>query len=215
MTTPALSLEALDTASPGWRAEAAALSRALGAPHEPLLFPGHFLAATLPEIGGRAIVARLAGEPCVAAFLFPRGLCGSRCEFTARCHPIAAAASDVAAVFPLMVAEMGKLWADIDLVGYDPRLPQPYRPSRLATVAGVELGRPGEEEARAVRELQRRIWGSAPEDLYPSDLHSATFGAATSLVARAGAGTAGTGGGAGGKGGAEAGAGAGAGVAAG
>ena len=184
MNRPTLTLETLAVASPGWRTEVAALSRGLGAPEDPLLFPDHFLQSTFPKIGGRAVLVRREGRPAAAAFLFPRALRGERREYTARSHFFAAGVDLQAAD---ILSELIEMTSDGDLVGYDPRLRQPYCASRQAAVDGIEIGRPGEGEAGAARELQRRIWGSANEDLYPADLHSSTFRAATSLVARAGA----------------------------
>ncbi len=48
----------------------------------------------------------------------------------------------------------------------------------------VGIGRPDADEAAAIPALHAEIWGSPPEFIYPADMHSINFGAATSLVAR-------------------------------
>jgi predicted GNAT superfamily acetyltransferase len=157
----------------------AAIRVRLGAPDNPLLFPPHFLESALPKIGGRTLAVTRDGETAAYAFLFPRGPRG----YTVRWHPLAAL--DPGEALPLLARHL----PDADLTLYDPRAPQPYARTEIFTDAhGFRYGRPDEAEARAARDLQRAIWQPASDDgLYPSDLYSAAFGAATALVARAGA----------------------------
>ena len=48
----------------------------------------------------------------------------------------------------------------------------------------MDIGRPNAAEAAASRQIQRQVWGADEATLYPADLHSAEFGAGSSLVAR-------------------------------
>jgi predicted GNAT superfamily acetyltransferase len=154
----------------------------LGAPDNPLLFPSHFLESALPKIGGHTLAVMRDGQPAAYAFLFPRGLRNGRRAYTVRWHPI----SDIeeSQILPLVAQH----FPDADLTGYDPRAPQPYQKTEIFTDAnGVRYGRPDEAEAIAARGLQQVIWKPPKDDgLYPFDLYSTSFGAATALVARAG-----------------------------
>lgn len=70
-----------------------------------------------------------------------------------------------------------------DVRFYNPSGPHRFAPS-FERVGNVELGRPGAAEAEAIRSLQAAVWGSAPDYLYPTDIHSPDFGGASTLVAR-------------------------------
>ena len=155
----------------------------LGAPDNPLLFPPHFLESALPKIGGHTLAVKRNGQPAGYAFLFPRGLRA----YTVRWHPVSGI--DESQILPLVA----QLFPDADLTLYDPRAPQPYEKTEIFTDEnGFRYGRPDEAEAIAARDLQREIWKPASDDgLYPTDLYSTSFGAATALVARAGEGVAG------------------------
>jgi predicted GNAT superfamily acetyltransferase len=155
----------------------------LGAPGNPLLFPPHFLESVLPKIGGHTLAVTRDGQPAAYAFLFPRG----PRAYTVRWHPV----SDIeeGRILPLVA----RLFPEADLTLYDPRAPRLYEKTEILTDDnGFRYGRPDEGEAVAARDLQREIWKPANDDgLYPSDLYSPSFGAATALVARAGDGVAG------------------------
>ena len=65
------------------------------------------------------------------------------------------------------------------------RLTTPSR-RRASASRASRWGRPSAAEAATARALQRSVWGSDADALYPTDLYSADFGAGTSLVARMG-----------------------------
>jgi predicted GNAT superfamily acetyltransferase len=160
------------------REEPSRIRARLGAPGNPLLFPPHFLESALPKIGGHTLVVTRNGDPAAYAFLFPRGLRA----YTVRWHPVSEI--EERQILPLVARH----FPDADLTLYDPRAPQPYEKTGILTDdSGIRYGRPDEAEAMAARELQREIWKPANDDgLYPADLYSTSFGAATALVARAG-----------------------------
>ncbi len=55
--TSEITIALVDTDAAGWPAELDRLRLLLGAPHNPTLFPAHFLKATLPKIGGGVVTA--------------------------------------------------------------------------------------------------------------------------------------------------------------
>jgi predicted GNAT superfamily acetyltransferase len=160
------------------REEPSRIRARLGAPGNPLLFPPHFLESALPKIGGHTLTVKRDRETAAHAFLFPLGLRA----YTMRWHPVSEIdADEVLSLAPLLLD-----CADLTL--YDPRAPQPYEKTEIFTDDnGFRYGRPDEAETMAARDLQRAIWKPANDDgLYPADLYSTSFGAATALVARAG-----------------------------
>lgn len=52
-------------------------------------------------------------------------------------------------------------------------------------IGGLDIGHPNKSEADAIRQLQKTIWNTTVDRLYPVDIHSDQFGISTSLVARA------------------------------
>jgi predicted GNAT superfamily acetyltransferase len=176
----------LDASSPRWGSEVERIGIELGAGHNPTLFPYHFLFVTLSKIGGHIAIFRQDGQRIGIGFLFPRGLQRHADDlqhvYTLRYHsllppempvdPSNAAASCAAA-----------LGGDCTLVFYDPHADRSYE-STSEQIGPVNLGRPNAAEALALRALQQEVWGSPPEFLYPSDIHSPEFSAGTSIVAR-------------------------------
>lgn len=155
------------------------LRASLGAPRSPYLFPPHFLKVAFPKIGGAIIAFERYGVTVGVGFLFPRGVRDGAREYTLRFHSIGGAEVESAEV--VRVTE--ECVPGSSVVYYDPAAPQQY--TRTETlVSGISVGRPGEGEAAAIRELQRQTWDAQPDNLYPSDIHSTGFGLATSLVAR-------------------------------
>lgn len=171
------------TGGEAWPRELVAIRARLGAPGNPLLFPPHFLESVLPKIGGHVLAIRQNGQPVAYAFLFPRGIRA----YTVRWHPVSAI--EESQILPLVAQR----FPDADLTLYDPHAPQPYQKTAIFTDNnGFQYGRPDEAEAIAARDLQREIWKPANDDgLYPADLYSTSFGAATALVARSDEGVAG------------------------
>lgn len=133
----------------------------LGAPRNPLLFPPHFLKATFPKIGGRIVI-------------FPQ----EDGNFTAR----VARSSGSAILDSEMVQALNNTGLPCTEV-YNPEGKHTFNATHKL-VDGIDIGRPNETEAAQVRELQRQVWGSTEDFLYPSDVHSEEFKLATTLVAR-------------------------------
>jgi predicted GNAT superfamily acetyltransferase len=156
------------------------LRHLLGAPNNPTLFPGHFLKATFPKMGGRVALLHAAGELTGVGFLFPRTLRRGRREFTLRLHRTHAAfntpADDVAAAVQTAIGAK--------VCSYEPTSPVAFSP--LATAeTGLAIGRPTAEDAETIRKLQERIWHPNSLDaLYPADLHSLEFRPGSSLIAK-------------------------------
>ena len=157
-----------------------ALRQCLGAPNNRSLFPSHFLKATFSRLGGRMVGAEAGGNLVGVGFLFPRGVEGrSRC-YTLRFHRIGEGVLDEAAV----VGGVEALLDDSDrVVFYDACVAQRYEVS-YREFEGVEVGTPSADEALAIPQLQRAIWGGDLDSLYPADVYSTDFHAGTSLVAR-------------------------------
>lgn len=177
-----LTIAWLDPKASTWNADVASLRLALGAPGNPTLFPLHFLQVTLPRIGGQVVLARRGDRLVAAGFLFPRTCQAREQTFALRWHRLnEAEAVDGARAAALLEP----LVAGARILLYDPSAPHHYQAtSGMPSPAGLSIGHPDAEEARSIRLLQRAIWQSEPDDLYPIDIHSAGFGAAHSLVAR-------------------------------
>ncbi len=184
---PTLTL--LDPAAPSWPSQIADLRRDLGAPHNPTLFPQHFLQITLPKLGGSAFRLHEGDQLCGYALLFPRidGPTQQAPAFTLRYHPLDAAATvDGDALLARAAPHLRERWGEaIHLVFYSAADDHAFAPTS-ERVAGIDVGRPSAAEATAARTLQRTVWGSDADALYPADLYSTDFGAGTSLVARMG-----------------------------
>jgi predicted GNAT superfamily acetyltransferase len=155
----------------------------LGAPNNPTLFPGHFLKASFPKIGGRVLFLRANGHAVGVGYLFPRALNGGIREFTLRLHralpDFTARAAEIANAVEHALGETVHFYEPTADLTFAPPLP----PDQY-------IGRPGADEAHEVRELQNRIWAPPSADgLYPSDMHSLDFALGTSLLARLDGGT--------------------------
>lgn len=164
---------------PSWNTQIDHMGLRLGAPDNPTLFPYHFLAVVLQRIGGHLAQVDVDGDDVAFGFLFPRRDPAGE-AYTLRYHELT----------PLDEVQRGQICAVIgsQLGGaaihlYDPRAAQSFVPTAVSYGA-VEIGRPSAAEAEAVRRVQQSVWGSPPEFLYPTDIHSLAFGMPTSLVAR-------------------------------
>ena len=67
-----LYIQLLDSHSDGWHADIDEIRAQLGAPHNPVLLPPHFLKVVLPKLGGHALRIDVSTQPAAYAFLFPR-----------------------------------------------------------------------------------------------------------------------------------------------
>lgn len=157
------------------------LRQLLGMPNNPALFPGHFLKATFPKMGG--LVARLRTGQHVGgvAFLFPRALDGDGRTFILRLHRVSsnfdASAAEIAAAVERQIG--------IRASCYEPTSPDVTYAGQTSPGSGLEIDRPTASDAAAVRDLQQKIWHpDSPDALYPSDLHSLEFCPGTSLIAK-------------------------------
>ncbi len=180
----ALSGRRLDPASAKWPGQLRAMRRQLGG--RPSLLPHHFLETVLPRIGG-ACVAIMAGgaagseTPCGYAFLLPRDSKGGEPLYTLRYEQapgaLAAGEEEIAGA----VAEA--LPSCPRMLFYRPEGAHVFAPTHVE-IEGVDCGRADEGEAEEIRTLQKAIWHSPSDGLYPSDLHCAEGGTGCSLVAR-------------------------------
>lgn len=169
-----------DSHTPRWADEVEEIRAALGAPHNPALFPPHFLKSTFPEIGGELIEFFNGQEITGYGFLFPRGVDTARKTYTLRLHRLAGVEFIFEAEARLLAEA---LFPEADVVVFDPSGALEI-PGSVVVAGEVEVGRPNAAEADALRLLQGRIWGSESDLLYPSDIHSTGFGAGASLIAR-------------------------------
>lgn len=181
---PAVELTFFDPTSETWFADIDQLRRWLGAPHNPTLFPPHYLKVTLPKIGGHVVAARRGDVLLGIGFLFPcqRMSSTGRSVYTLRFHRLAGRSE----VNPVEIThQVAHLLGGDRAIFYDPTAPQAYRPTGWRHAdEELAIGRPSAQEAQAVRNLQQAIWQTEADFLYPADIHSVSFGAAQSLVAR-------------------------------
>ncbi len=160
----------------------------LGGTANPSLMPAYYLYAVLPKIGGCGLTVQRDGQTCGYGFLFPRHLEGDVQVYTLRYHPLLGAP-------PVDPDELSDQTACLlertcRIVFYDPYAAHSY-PATHQTIGDLDFGRPNAAEAADVRTIHQVVWNNPPEVLYPVDMHSAEFGLATSLVARANGQTAG------------------------
>jgi predicted GNAT superfamily acetyltransferase len=171
----------IDPHAPTWSAELDRMGLRLRDRDDVALFPYHFLQVTLPRIGGCAAWIEEDGTRIGAAFIFPRQRDrGGAPVFTFRYHffrGVPAPPPDLLANAARNALEGSEFFA------YDPLAMQAYA-STHKSYGAVEIGRPDADEAAAIPALHAAIWGSPPEFIYPADIHSINFAAATSLVAR-------------------------------
>ena len=189
---------------PDWLAEIERIRARIDPADVETFFPDYFLAATLPRIGGYIARFSEGGRWIGAGFLFPRrpdpNRPGCARTYTLRYHALRqnhAPETDhddsvdrgSPSLLPARSApDALTAAAQIHLPGacvvfYDPRAPQRYAPD-ARPFGTINIGRPSQEEAAHIRELQACIWGSAPDAGYPADIHGLDFGLGSSLVAR-------------------------------
>lgn len=166
----------LDPTVPDWYATVDRVRRSLGAPDNPSLFPDYFLKVALPRIGGGILDVQSEGQTVGIGFYFPRVIASGALGYTLRFHPLAPFDKD--ALLSACQTHLGH-----PLVYYDPAEGHSYR-AGSTEMGSINFGRPSEDEARAVRQLQKEIWNNPDDLLYPVDIHSRPFDLATSLVAR-------------------------------
>ena len=174
----------INSSSADWAGKLRATRRQLG--ERPTLLPHHFLEAVLPKIGGACIALYQSerGEkesPCGYAFLLPRHTGADGASLTLRYEHVAGSGGLDADAVSRAVGEI--LPPEQKTCFYLPGGGHTFTPTHIH-VEGVDCGRPDAEEAAEVRRMQRSIWHSAPDGLYPSDLHSDDGGMGCSLVAR-------------------------------
>lgn len=191
-----MKLESIDTHAPTWRALLDELYQQAGGGSNATLLPYHFLQAAFPHIGGQLFRLLIDHEVAAIIFLLPyphpiqqtvtpaeeQGQQPRVTEpaYIARCHSLDASA--VIELLPLQ-ALLAQTLGGAHITLYDPQAPHTYAATAQA-VGALTIGRPSEEEARAIRQLQQKIWGSPPEYLYPIDIHSRDFPLGTTLIAR-------------------------------
>jgi predicted GNAT superfamily acetyltransferase len=172
---------------PHWNAEIERIGIELRAPDNETLFPYHFLAVTLPRIGGHLVAVEESGRRVGVGFLFPRLPDSGRGKaYTLRYHTLTGrriGRSHRATPAAITAGVQQALSEPAEVVFYDPLAELHYAPNHTA-VGVLDIGRPSATEAMKIRYVQQKIWGNPPEFLYPSDIHSVEFGSGTSLVAR-------------------------------
>ncbi len=172
----------LDSHGPHWRADLDTLYHQLGGGQNPHLLPYHFLQAAFSPIGGAVVRIELAEELIGVGFALPYVSDSEKSNgaYVVRYHalPDALAINLNDLQLPLMQGLHTQ-----HILCYDPAETHTYHATHQ-NVGTVDIGRPAAAEAAIIRDLQRQIWGSPPEFLYPVDLHSHDFPLGTSLVAR-------------------------------
>lgn len=154
----------------------------LGGADNSTLMPSHYLHAILPKIGGSGLTVQRDGQTCGYGFLFPRQMDEDRPVYTLRYHQLPRTPPVDADDLAYQTARL--LSPECRVIFYDPGAAHSY-PASHQWIGDLDFGRPNANEAADARTIQRMVWNSPPEFLYPSDLYSAEFGLATSLVARA------------------------------
>jgi len=180
----AISAKRIDPSSADWPGQLREIRRQLG--ERPSLLPHHFLETVLPKIGGAciALYCRSGGEEgsaCGYAFLLPRGIGVTGATFTLRYEQVACSTALGADLISSAVEEV--LPPQQKTYFYLPEADHTFTSTHIE-LDGVDCGRPDAAEAEEVRSMQQSIWHSAPDGLYPSDLHSDEGGMGCSLVAR-------------------------------
>ncbi len=173
-----------ELSSEAWLDGIDGLRALLGAPDNPRLFTPHFLKASFPKIGGRIFTLTEGQVVRAVAFAFPRVVgTGHQVGYTFRVH-----AADPA--HPVNVRafadEASAACNGAVMVPYDPDGSHTFHSSVVHQDGALVFATPGVPDAPAVRRLHQHVWGSAPDDLYPADMHSDEFQLGTSLVARHG-----------------------------
>lgn len=178
--TTGLTVTLLEKGSGSWNTDIDGLRKLLGAPNNPYLFPPHYLKATFPNSGGLVAVFKRDQAVVGVGLLFPRRLQAGAQVFTLRFHR---ADRDLVIDPHRLAAQVEQRLGSGRAVYYDPAAPQQYDRTSWQ-IDFVQVGRPDEEEAQEIRNLQREIWGSEEDFLYPADIHSRGFCMGSSLVAR-------------------------------
>lgn len=170
----------LDAATADWMPQVEHLYAQLGYPNNPTLFPPHFTQVVLPKLGGRIVVLGAPAQEWGVGFLFPRALEQGKPSYTLRFHALAENAFAAAIeLLPTLQTELNAA----DIVLYDPQAEHTYAATHHA-LGSMDIGRPSQDETQSMRRNHQSIWGSPPEFLYPTDIHSREFRLGTSLVSR-------------------------------
>lgn len=162
-----------------WKYHVDILQKQLGYPNNPLLVTSHFLHSTFPKIGGEIYKISLHMELKAVAFLYP-SVHQQKNGYILRLYKLSEISKN----------ELQKIGEQI-LKMVNGSFVNIYNPNECKTYTSTsydefsyKVGNPNKEEAEKIRELQRKIWGSTEESLYPSDIHSDDFSLPTSLVLR-------------------------------
>jgi len=174
----------LDSRDATWGATVDRVYESLGFPDNPLLFPPHFTQVVLPKLGGGMALLHDERDEQGVGFLFPRAAPQGEQQdvpaFTLRFHALADDAFDtLERVLPALRSQLD----GADVVIYDPQGDHVYAPTH-EHLGALDIGRPSRAETESIRRNHQTIWGSPPEFLYPTDIHSRDFWLGASLVAR-------------------------------
>jgi predicted GNAT superfamily acetyltransferase len=178
-----MNITMLNIQNPAWSTELHRAYARLDEATNNALFPYHFLRVVLANIGGHVALIQNTVVPVVVGFLFPRELHVDQPSlqraYTLRYHAFPGSEQlDLHEAYTRLEQQFAA-----SIVLYNPYAPHQYRASHQ-WLGTVDIGRPDQAEAAAIRNLQQQVWGSPPEFLYPADIHSVDFRLGTSLVAR-------------------------------
>jgi predicted GNAT superfamily acetyltransferase len=195
----------LDSASPPWSAAIDEINTQLHAGNNPSLLPNQFLQVVLPKLGGKVLRLSEAGQEVGIGFLLPRGYSskvgeqGSRqsdhednrqttshpshSAYTLRYHALSADGRPTPDFAQAVIQAVTPHLDGAEIYFYDPSAPLHYEATHQE-IGSISIGHPNAGEAAQIPMLQKQIWGSSPEFLYPADMHSVEFDLGSSLVAR-------------------------------
>ncbi|MCC6456751.1 MAG: hypothetical protein IT328_17485 [Caldilineaceae bacterium] len=190
----------LDAVSPSWNSTIDQINTQLQAGSNPTLLPNQFLQVVLPKLGGKVLRLSEAGQELGIGFLLPRGYSSEAAPqgslssngrtavrphhaYTLRYHALTAEGRPSAGLARAAIQAVTPLLHGAEVQFYDPGAPLHYQATQQE-IGSVSIGHPSADEAARIPLLQKQIWGSPPEFLYPADMHSTEFDLGSSLVAR-------------------------------
>jgi predicted GNAT superfamily acetyltransferase len=190
----------LDAASPSWNSTIDQINTQLQAGNNPTLLPNQFLQVVLPKLGGKVLRLSQAGQELGIGFLLPRGysseaaaqgslpsngqtITRSHHAYTLRYHALTTEGRPSASLAQAVIQAVTPLLHGAGVHFYDPGAPLHYQATEQE-IGSISIGHPSAGEAAQIPLLQKEIWGSSPEFLYPADMHSTEFDLGSSLVAR-------------------------------
>ena len=169
-----------------WAQGIDAIRTRLNAPNNPLLFPAHYLKSTFLQIGGRVFVL---DDGSGVGCLFPKWSKGASKEYVLRFYDCSSLSKrNDPSWRESLIQSIQKSLPEALIDFYSPLDKQTYISKEIRTVRlmgeDIQISTPSLADTFTIRELQRTLWNSAEDELYPADIHSIEFHMATSLVAK-------------------------------